>query len=201
MAWTLSVFISFSRIHEIIVVVPPGREETCWKEVLSPYGFEKARVVAGGAERQNSLQNGFAKIEEPCNLVVVHDGARPFLDHGILSKALDAAEKHGAVVAAVPVKDTIKIGDTKGMVQTTLDRSRLWAVQTPQAYQYDILKQALAEAKTMHAYGTDDASLVERIGKPVKIITGSYENIKITTPEDLLLGELLLQKRLQAAKG
>ena len=200
LAWTLSVFASFSGIHEIIIVVPPGRKENCRNEVLSPYGFEKARIVIGGAERQDSLQNGFAEIEEPCNLVVVHDGARPFLDHEVLRKALDAAEKDGASVVAVPVKDTIKIGDAGGMVQTTLDRSHLWSVQTPQTYKYDILKQALAEAQTMNSHGTDDASLVERIGKPVKIVTGSYENIKITTPEDLILGEMLLQRRLQATK-
>jgi len=200
LAWTLSVFASFPGIHEIIVVVPPGRKETCRKEVLSPYGFGKARIVVGGAERQDSLQNGFAEIAEPCNLVVVHDGARPFLDHEVLRKALDGAEKDGASVVAVPVKDTIKIGDARGMVQKTLDRSHLWSVQTPQTYKYDIIKRALAEAKTMDSHGTDDASLVESIGKPVKIVTGSYENIKITTPEDLILGEILLQRRLQKTK-
>jgi len=200
LAWTLSVFTSFPSIHEIVLVVPPGREETCRNEVLSPHGFEKARMVVGGAERQDSLQNGFAAIDEPCNLVVIHDGVRPFLDHGSLRKALDAAEEHGASVVAVPLKDTIKIGDERGMVQTTLDRSRLWSVQTPQTYRYDILRQALAEARKMHVHGTDDASLVERMGKPVKIVTGSYENIKITTPEDMLLGEMLLQRRLRTTK-
>jgi 2-C-methyl-D-erythritol 4-phosphate cytidylyltransferase len=200
LAWTLSAFTSFPSIHEIIVVVPPGREEDCRKEVLSPYGIEKARIVVGGSERQDSLQNGFAEIEEPCDAVVVHDGARPFLDQEILRKALDAAREHGASVVAVPVKDTIKRGDARRMVETTLDRSHLWSVQTPQTYKYDILKRALAEAKKADARGTDDASLVERIGEPVKIVTGSYENIKITTPEDLVLGEMLLESRLRATK-
>jgi len=201
LAWTLSVFASFPNIHQIIIVVPPGRKETCWKEVLSPYGFEQARMVVGGAERQDSLQNGFAEIDEPCNLVIIHDGVRPFLDHEILRKSLEAAEKYGASVVAVPVKDTIKIGDERGMVHMTLDRSRLWSVQTPQTYKYDILRLALAEAKTMNVHGTDDASLVERIGKPVKIVAGSYENIKITTPEDMLLGEMLVQRRLPARQS
>jgi 2-C-methyl-D-erythritol 4-phosphate cytidylyltransferase len=200
LAWTVSVFASFPHIHEIIVVVPPGRTVTCKNTVLSPYGFEKTRVVVGGAEREDSLRNGFAAIEEACHVVVVHDGARPFVDHEILRKGLDAAEKHGASVVAVPVKDTIKIGDATGMVQTTLDRVHLWSVQTPQSYRYDTLRRALAAANRGDARGTDDASLVERLGEPVKIVTGSYENIKITTPEDLLLGELLLRKRLQTKK-
>jgi len=200
LAWTLSVFETSSRIQEIIVVVPPDRKEQCRKEILLPYHISKARVVSGGKERQDSLQNGFREIEEPCDLVVIHDGARPFLDQEVLDRALNEAEKYGAAIVAVPVKDTIKIGDQKGMVQKTLDRSLLWSVQTPQVYKYQIIKQALEEASKEGFYGTDDSSLVERIGKPVKIVTGSYENIKVTTPEDLIFGEMILKKRMEKNK-
>lgn len=195
LAWTLFAFEAFSRIHELIVVVPPNCEEECRKEVIVPYGISKAKVVSGGNERQDSIQNGFAEIEGLCNLVIIHDGARPFVTQALLEKTLDAAEQTGAAVVAVPVKDTIKIVDEGGMVQKTLDRSCLWAVQTPQAYRYSIIKQALEEAKRGNFYGTDDASLVERLGKPVQIVTGSYENIKVTSPEDLVFGEIILRKR------
>ena len=197
LAWTLSVFESFPRIQEIKVVVPPDQKERCWKEVLVPYNISKATMVSGGRERQDSLQNGFAKIDEPCHLVVIHDGARPFLDKETLAKSVDAAEENGASIVAVPVKDTIKIGDEERMVQETLERSHLWSVQTPQTYKYQIIKQALEKARKEKFYATDDSSLVEMIGKPVKIVSGSYENIKITTPEDLIFGELLLQRRMK----
>jgi 2-C-methyl-D-erythritol 4-phosphate cytidylyltransferase len=197
LAWTLSVFESFPRIQEIIVVVPSDLKERCQQEILSPYNISKAKIVSGGTERQDSIQNGFAEIEEPCHLVVIHDGARPFLDREILEKALNSAEKDGASVVAVPIKDTIKVGDEKGMVQQTLDRSHLWSVQTPQAYKYDLIKQALKKARREKFYGTDDASLVERIGRPVRIVTGSYENIKITTPDDLVFGEVILRRRMK----
>jgi 2-C-methyl-D-erythritol 4-phosphate cytidylyltransferase len=200
LAWTLSVFETSSRIQEIIVVVPPDRKEQCRKEILLPYHISKARIVSGGRERQDSIQNGFREIEEPCHLVVIHDGVRPFLDQKILDRALNEAEKYGAAIVAVPVKDTIKIGDQKGMIQKTLDRNLLWSAQTPQVYKYQIIKQALEEASKEGFYGTDDSSLVERIGKPVRIVTGSYENIKITTPEDLIFGEAILRRRIEKTK-
>lgn len=199
LAWALLVFESFSRIQEILVVVSPDKKEDCLKEVLLPYNISKAKIISGGAERQDSLWNGFSEIKEPCNLVVIHDGARPFLDQIILEKALDVAEKDGASVVAVPAKDTIKIRDEEGRVQKTLDRSILWAAQTPQTYQYQIIKEALEEARKSNFYSTDDSSLVERIGKPVRIVPGSYENIKITTPDDLIFGEMILRRRWEKA--
>ena len=195
LAWTLSVFESFPRIQEVVLVVPPNREEEFKEKILLPYNVAKARIVSGGDSRQDSIQNGFAGIEEPCNLVVIHDGARPFLDRETLEKALNAAEKDGASIVAVPVKETIKSGDEQGMVRETFDRSHLWSVQTPQTYKYQIIKEALEAARRENFHGTDDSSLVERIGKPIRIITGSYENIKITTPEDLVIAEAMLRKK------
>ena len=195
LAWTLLVFESSPEIQEIIVVVPPGQEDDCRKKILFPYAISKAKIVSGGAERQDSLWNGFKKINPPCNIVVIHDGARPLLVRETLKKALDAAEHDGASIVAVPVKDTIKIGDEKKMVFKTLDRSLLWAAQTPQAYQYSIIEEALEKAKEDAFYSTDDSSLVERMNVPVRIIPGSYENIKITTPDDVIFGETILRRR------
>ena len=196
LAWTLSVFESFPLIQEIILVVPPNREQEFKEKILIPYNISKAFIVSGGDSRQESVQNGFAAIEEPCHLVVVHDGARPFLDPDTLEKALNAAEKDGASIVAVPVKETIKSGDDQGMVRETFDRSRLWSTQTPQTYKYPIIKEALESARKDNFYGTDDSSLVERIGKPIRIIIGSYENIKVTTPEDLVIAEAISGGRM-----
>jgi 2-C-methyl-D-erythritol 4-phosphate cytidylyltransferase len=195
-AWPLLVFESSPEIQEIILVVPPGQENKCRKKILSPYNISKAKIVSGGAERQDSLWNGFVEIHA-CNVVVIHDGARPLLDRETLKNAMDAAEQDGASVVAVPVKDTIKIGDEKKMVLKTLDRNILWAAQTPQAYQYPIIKKALEKAKEDAFYSTDDSSLVERINVPVRIIPGSYENIKVTTPDDVIFGETILRRRLK----
>jgi 2-C-methyl-D-erythritol 4-phosphate cytidylyltransferase len=196
LAWTLLVFEACPDIQEIILVVPPGQEHVCREKILLPHTISKATIVSGGAERQDSLWNGFGEIHEPCNVVVIHDGARPLLDQKTLQKALEAAEQDGASVVAVPVKDTIKVGDAEHMVVKTLDRSQLWAAQTPQAYQYPIIQAALAKAKKDAFYSTDDSSLVEKIHAPVRIIPGSYENIKITTPDDVIFGEIILKRRL-----
>jgi 2-C-methyl-D-erythritol 4-phosphate cytidylyltransferase len=126
---------------------------------------------------------------------MVHDGVRPFISPALLQKAVDTTRKTGATVVAVPVKDTIKAVSPEKEVIKTLDRETLWAVQTPQTFKHDLLKKAHEKARQDGFYGTDDASLVERIGVPVSIIDGPYENIKITTPEDLVLAEALLQKR------
>lgn len=196
-AWTLLVFEASLDIQEIIVVVPPGQENDFQKKILSPYNISKAKIVSGGAERQDSLWNGFVQISETCNVVVIHDGARPLLEGETLKKALDAAEHDGASIIAVPVKDTIKIGNGKQMVLKTLDRNLLWAAQTPQAYQYPIIKEALQKAHNDSFYSTDDSSLVERINIPVRIIPGSYENIKVTTQDDVIFGEIILRRRLE----
>ena len=198
LAWPLSIFESFPGIHEIIVVAPPGQEYD-YRKFLVTYNISKATIATGGAERQDSLWNGFSEIQEPCNLVMIHDGARPLVDRETLEKVLDAAEQNGASIVAVPVKDTIKTCDEQGMVLRTLDRNTLWAAQTPQAYKYPILKKALEKAKKTNLYSTDDSSLVERIGKPVRIVPGSYENIKVTTPDDVIFGETILRRRMEKA--
>ena len=136
--------------------------------------------------------NGVKEIKED-GLVLVHDGARPFIDHLLIKRLTEAAATHGGAIVAVPVKDTIK-KVKENMVIETVERSSLWAVQTPQAFRVSILKKAHEEAEKADYLGTDDASLLERMGQPVVIIEGNYDNIKITTQEDLYFAEAILHK-------
>lgn len=193
LAYTLEKFQSHPMISEIIVLTRENEREYCQKEVVDKYGYSKVtKIVAGGAERQDSVRHGLAALEEDVRLVLIHDGARPLISESIISKAIEMALAHGAAVVGVPVKDTIKVVDTNQIVQYTPERHTLWAVQTPQVFRRDILDAAYREATLQGWTGTDDASLVEKGGGQVHMVLGSYENIKITTPEDLLYFRLLI---------
>jgi 2-C-methyl-D-erythritol 4-phosphate cytidylyltransferase len=135
------------------------------------------------------------KLEDEKGVAVIHDGVRPFVTQEMIAEAVERAKKGECVAVGVPLKDTVKEVGPGGWVKTTLDRSRLWAIQTPQAFPVKVLKRVYAEAFKHKFYGTDDATLVERAGTKVRVIMGSYENIKITTPEDLLLAEEILKRR------
>lgn len=150
-------------------------------------------VVAGGKERQDSVANGLAAVTETDCYVAVHDGARPFAGKSVFERTLAAAKEHGAAIAAVPVKDTIKVVDADGVVTATPARSSLVAVQTPQIFEVGLLKQAYAYLAENPTAVTDDASVVELLGHKVVVAMGIYENIKITTPEDLVFAENLLK--------
>lgn len=150
-------------------------------------------VVAGGKERQDSVANGLATVTETDCYVAVHDGARPFAGNPVFERTLAAAKEYGAAIAAVPVKDTIKVVDADGVVTATPARSSLVAVQTPQIFEVGLLKQAYAYLAANPTAVTDDASVVELLGHRVVIAMGRYENIKITTPEDLVFAENLLK--------
>ena len=154
-------------------------------------------VVAGGKERQDSVANELATITEDDCYIAVHDGARPFAGREVFLRTLAAAEEHGAAIAAVPVKDTIKVINEAGEVVDTPVRSTLQAVQTPQIFSARLLKDAYAHLKAQPAAVTDDASVVELLGQKVVVALGRYENIKITTPEDLLFAENLLAEQEQ----
>ena len=183
-------------IDGIVLVVEKHEIDHARSSIVEAFGCRKVlSIVAGGQKRQDSVWEGIKSLKGGCELVMVHDGVRPFISQGLLQKAVDSTRKTGATVVAVPVKDTIKVASPEKKVLKTLDRETLWAVQTPQTFNHDLLKRAHEEARKDGFYGTDDASLVERIGVPVSIIEGSYENIKITTPEDLVLAEALLQKK------
>lgn len=158
------------------------------------------QVVAGGSERQYSIANALQAVETNAEIVVIHDGARPMAEPELFNQVIAAACNHQAAIAAVPVKDTIKTIDQAGWVTGTPDRGSLWAVQTPQAFKRELLTAAYNQALQDGYLGTDDASLVERLGTKVKIVAGSYRNIKITTPEDLQFAETVIAKRQEDKK-
>jgi 2-C-methyl-D-erythritol 4-phosphate cytidylyltransferase len=196
LAHTLLTFQRSPEIDEIIPILSEEDMETCLRDVIEAFHITKVRtLVVGGRERQDSVANGIRKLEKDASVVLVHDGVRPFVTQEMIRACVDAARKGECVAVGVPLKDTIKEVDGRGIVRRTLERSALWAIQTPQAFPVKVLRKAYDEADRNKVTGTDDATLVERAGNEVRIIPGSYENIKITTPEDLILAEEILKGR------
>ena len=192
-AYTIEKFYNNSNIEDIVVVVKEDESEFCKKEILDKYNFKNVKIAYGGKERQDSVYNGLKLLDEKCDVVLIHDGARPFVSDKIIDKSIEEAKEHKAIVVGVPVKDTIKVIDNDKNIVDTPNRSVLWAVQTPQTFDYNILIDAYKDAFKNKFYGTDDAMLVERIGYKVKMLEGSYNNIKITTQEDLNIGSQILR--------
>ncbi|MBE5877758.1 MAG: 2-C-methyl-D-erythritol 4-phosphate cytidylyltransferase [Lachnospiraceae bacterium] len=191
-----------SFIDNIILVVGKGEEEYCRKEIVEKYGFSKiSDIVEGGRERYHSVANGVKAISEPTDYVFVHDGARPFITTEILERALEQVMLTDACVVGMPVKDTVKISDEDGFVEMTPPRARVWQVQTPQVFSYQVIAAAynklIEQEQQLVEQGvfvTDDAMVVEYFEKKkVKLVEGSYQNIKITTPEDLNVAESFLR--------
>ncbi|MHB1128147.1 MAG: 2-C-methyl-D-erythritol 4-phosphate cytidylyltransferase [Bacillota bacterium] len=196
LAHTLDLFERCTSVDEIIIVVSPDDLEYCRQNVVVPGKYKKIRqLIAGGEERQHSVYNGLVQVSQRCSLVVVHDGARPLLTLDILESVIDTAGREGAAIAAVPVKDTIKVGNAEGIVCATPERRNLWSVQTPQAFKKEILLEAYELARREKLIATDDASLVENLGYPVRLVEASYENLKITTPDDMWVAEAILKRR------
>ncbi len=185
-----------SRVDEIVLVVAAGDEAYCREQIVEKYHISKVRaIVAGGAERYDSVYEGLKAIQ--CDYVLIHDCARAFLTEDIIERSIAGAKEYSACVVGMPVKDTIKIADERGWVDTTPQRDLVWSVQTPQSFSYPLIYEAYTRLQSCDKTGvTDDAMVVEKTMKTrVKLIEGSYENIKVTTPEDLLLGERILQSR------
>lgn len=190
--YSIRTFQESNCIDEIILVVGEGQAEYCRSELVDKYNFNKVKkIVRGGEERYHSVFHGIKEAEGAEN-ILVHDGARPFVSKEIIRNSLKCVNECGACAAGVPVKDTIKITDKEGYVDYTPERSLVWAVQTPQVFKKEILQEAYM--KLMHTESinvTDDAMVVEQmLGIKVKMVMGSYQNIKITTPEDLEIGTL-----------
>lgn len=193
---TLKVFQKCPLINDISIVVAAGDEQKCLDEVLS-YGNEKvSQVIAGGSTRQESVFNGLKSLSPDTDLVIIHDCVRPFITNEIISASLDSAVRWGAAIVAVPVKDTIKESDDNLFVSNTLNRQRLWSIQTPQVFKYEIIFHAHLLARERNIQATDDASLVEMLGNcKVRLVMGNYENIKITTPFDLIVASAILKTK------
>lgn len=192
LAHTLSRFEQTTSIDQIILVVPRGHITSVRSDIVESFGFQKiSRIVTGGAQRQDSVYNGFMALEDEVEVVLVHDAVRPLVRVETIEAVIDAARKYGAAIAAVPSRDTLKQVDGEIIVET-LDRGHVWQAQTPQAFDRAWLAEALAAARADDFVGTDEAALVERLGRPVRVVPDSPDNIKITVPDDLILAETLL---------
>jgi len=194
LAHTLDKFEKCPLIRSILLVVGQEDLDYCMKEIIEKYQYRKiSQVVPGGKRRQESVKNGINVLAKDAEIVVIHDGVRPFVTKQMIEESIRSAVRFKAVVMAMPVKETIKMVQRNGMVLKTLDRESLWQIQTPQTFQVNVIKEAYYRAIEDGFIGTDDASLVERLGVKVHVLPGAYTNIKITTPEDLILANLLLQ--------
>jgi len=196
LAYTLEAFEKCPAIDYVLMVVRSGEEEYCLSEVVERYGFKKVlRIVIGGEKRQDSVYRGIKELDKDTDIVVVHDGVRPFVSPDLISETIRLAMYVDGVVAALPVKDTLKEVSEEGLIKGTPHRESMWYAQTPQTFKKRVLEEAFVRAYNDNFYGTDESSLVERVGCKVRIIEGSPENIKITTKEDLLHAELILRMR------
>ena len=191
-----------SAVEEIILVVGAGEETYCKKEIVEEYGFSKVKaIVAGGKERYHSVYNGLQALEG-ADYVLIHDGARPFLTQDIINRCIQGAKEYKACVAGMPVKDTIKLADDEQNIESTPQRSKVWMIQTPQTFEYSMIKEAYETLIEQENRGittsipvTDDAMVVEYYMKQkVHLVYGSYENIKITTPEDMRIANVFVKK-------
>jgi 2-C-methyl-D-erythritol 4-phosphate cytidylyltransferase len=197
LAHTLDKFEACPLIRSILLVVGQEDMDYCLKEIIEKYKFQKvSQIVPGGKRRQESVKNGIDALPKDADIVAIHDGVRPFVTKAMIEDTIRSAARVGAVVLAMPVKDTIKVSNPDGTVLKTLDRESLWQIQTPQTFRVNVIKEAYYRAAEDGYVGTDDASLVERLGVKVHILPGSYTNIKITTPEDLSLANLFLKTEM-----
>ena len=191
LVYTLEKFIYNKSIDEVILVLPEDEVDYCKKEILQRYSLKVDRIVIGGKERQDSVFNALEAMEK-ANIVLIHDGARPFISEKIIEEGIKYANIYGAAAPGVTPKDTIKIKNEDNISVDTPDRNTLVAVQTPQCFKYDEIYQCHRKIKEENAIVTDDTSVVERYGHKVYLYEGDYTNIKITTPEDLILAERLI---------
>lgn len=191
LARVVDTFQECNVVDEIVIVLGKENLERGQK-MADEQGWSKVTSLClGGARRQDSVREGLNMLKD-CHWVMIHDGARPLITVDIIEKGLTEAQDNGAAVAAVPVKDTIKTVSPGGFVHTTPLRDTLWAIQTPQVFRFDLIHQAHDE---IHEDVTDDATMVEKLGHDVKLYMASYENIKITTPEDMAFAEIILRNR------
>ena len=194
LAHTVQKFEKAKNIRDIILVTGADSLQDV-QEMAQEYGWEKiVSIVAGGKERHDSVWNGLQQVAADTEIILIHDGVRPFVTEDILNISIETALEMGGCVAGVPAKDTIKVCDGENIAIATPDRNVLWQIQTPQTFRKERIVKAYEQAKEDGFVGTDDASFAEHCGYPVKVIMGSYRNIKITTKEDLIIGEAFLKE-------
>ena len=195
LAHTLEVFEKTPEVQEVTVVVHPDDLDLCQDKVIACFNFKKVlRLVPGGKERQDSVYHALKTLhrEDDLEIILVHDGVRPFITSDQIRNVIQAARRHGGAIFGCPAQDTLKRVNSQREVCQTLDRRDVWQIQTPQAFQAPLLWRAFVDAYSRDFYGTDEASLLEEIDQPVVVLPGSAFNLKITTPEDLQLAEALL---------
>lgn len=185
LAHTLKAFQNSPQIDQIIIAIESNNIDLCQNEIVNKFNISKVlKIVPGGKERQDSIYNAIKELPDDIEYVLIHDGARPMVTQEIIHRVIEEVKINKAVITAVPVKDTIK--EIKNdIIVSTLNRANLVSVQTPQAFEINIIKRAYDEAYKNNFLGTDDAMLVERLGIPIRVVMGSYSNIKVTTPEDM----------------
>ncbi|MEO8046077.1 MAG: 2-C-methyl-D-erythritol 4-phosphate cytidylyltransferase [Nitrospirota bacterium] len=185
-------------IDQIVLAVPLADVEYCENEIVSRHRLTKVtKVVAGGAERQDSVRSALAQVHSETEIVLIHDAVRPFMTLQMIAEVVAAAKKEGAAIIALPMRDTVKQVRTDGTIERTVDRTPLWLAQTPQAFRRDWIEAAHKNAHAEGVRATDDAFLVEWLGYPVVVVEGSGENIKVTRPEDMVIGEAILASRVK----
>ena len=184
LAYTIEKFEKCKIIDKIYLIVSPEEKEIS----------KVKELVDGGETRQDSVYNGIKALDKDTDIVVIHDGARPLVEETIIRDSIEKAQKYGAAIAVIPIKDTVKKSENDFFINKTLNREKIWRAQTPQTFKYDIILTAHHQAFKDKYLVTDDAAIVERYGHKVKLIIGSKENIKITTPFDIIMAEIFLKK-------
>ena len=197
---TLTAFDTAACVDGYLVVAHPNEIDYVRQEYFGEQHPKLLNVVAGGKERQDSVYQGLKALPQECAYVLIHDGARPFVTEEIMRRCLKSAKEVGSGVAGVGVKDTIKQCNEQGIVMQTIPRDTLWSVQTPQVFAKEKIVEAYEAAMQAGYYGTDDASLAEWNGQAVQMVMGDYDNIKMTTQEDLAVGENILKRRGQVCE-
>ena len=193
---SLRVLEAVAAVHEIILAVPETEREYCLEKIVTQYQIKKVtKIVAGGERRQDSVRHGLQEVGKSAEIVLVHDAVRPLITSELVERVITRASSVGAAIAAIPMRDTAKRVREDGMIEATVDRGQLWLAQTPQAFKLHMLRDAHRKAHLEGFHATDDAQLLEWMGVPVAIVEGSEENIKITRPEDLAVGEAILASR------
>lgn len=199
---SLRVLQSSLAVQEIILAVPESERQYCLDQIVTPYGISKvSKVVSGGEQRQDSVRHALAEVGTETEIVLIHDAVRPFLTTEMIEQVVRQAALHGAAIVALPMKDTVKQVRQDGVIERTVDRRPLWLAQTPQAFRRDWLEEAHHKAQLNNIHATDDAHLVELLGRSVVVVEGSGDNIKVTRPEDLGIGEAILSRRAGQARS